>query len=231
MLIGATVAYFYSKHAFEADEFKTMKYSVTTQQLISSDDMHNLVPGKTIPAEISVSNLGEVPLLMRIQYILNGEPMDIENVSVPGWNFGFAVGTQGNNCKYSDEDKAFYNIVVLPAKKVSDSGKETVSTFKHLKSITYTGEGISGNTSEYITEYDREKDKESQNWSATKPATGQKGVKQVCGVTMNMDLKVKVETLQAIDENGEEIDLKWHHDVDYARDWWHKLDYPIDNGS
>ena len=81
-LIISTMAYFYSSHSFGPNIFRVAKYSVTTQELLDESAAQNLEVGQEIPAEISVTNNGEVPSYMTYKsYLQNQEkPQQLANI-------------------------------------------------------------------------------------------------------------------------------------------------------
>lgn len=200
-LIISTMAYFYSSHSFGPNTFRAAKYSVTTQELLDESAAQNLEIGQEIPAEISVTNNGEVPIMVRMQFLIDNKPADVRySKNTPGWQFNMATGAEGNHLAYSPEVGTLYDIQVIPAK----SG-ETATTCKYLKSITYLGQNTTAYTSD---ESDWNKnDPSTATWSKTEPTTGKTGEKKTYVSNANMNLKVKIETLQATDKNGEEITI------------------------
>lgn len=207
-LIISTMAYFYSSHSFDPNTFRAAKYSVTTQELLDESAAQNLEIGQEIPAEISVTNNGEVPIMVRMQFLIDGTPADVRYPkNTPGWKFNMASYTEGNYLAYIEEQGTLYDIQVIPPK----SG-ETATTCKYLKSITYLGSDNikSEETSEYTSDesvWDKS-DPSTATWSETEPTTGKTGKKKTYKASKGMNLKVKIETIQATDENGKEITIQ-----------------------
>ena len=207
-LIISTMAYFYSSHSFGPNTFRAAKYSVTTQELLDESAAQNLEIGQEIPAEISVTNNGEVPIMVRMQFLIDGTAADVrDSANTPGWKFNMAPYTEGNYLAYIKEQGTLYDIQVIPPK----SG-ETATTCKYLKSITYLGSDNikSEETSEYTSDesvWDKS-DPSTSTWSETEPTTGKTGKKKTYKASKGMNLKVKIETIQATDENGKEITIQ-----------------------
>lgn len=202
-LIIGTMAYFYSSYSFDSNVFRTAKYSVTTQELLDENAAQNLTIGQEIPAEISVTNNGEVPIMVRMQFLIDDEPADVrDSANTPGWKFNMASYTEGNYLAYVKELGTLYDIQVIPPK----SG-ETATTCKYLKSITYLGNGQE--TSDYTTDNSdwNNTSPSEATWGRAEPTTGKTGEKKTYVSNANMNLKVKIETIQATDKNGEEITI------------------------
>lgn len=207
-LIISTMAYFYSSHSFDPNTFRAAKYSVTTQELLDESAAQNLEIGQEIPAEISVTNNGEVPIMVRMQFLIDGTAADVrDSANTPGWKFNMAPYTEGNYLAYIKEQGTLYDIQVIPPK----SG-ETATTCKYLKSITYLGSDNikSEETSEYTSDNSdwNKNDPSTSTWSETEPTTGKTGKKKTYKASKGMNLKVKIETIQATDENGKEITIQ-----------------------
>lgn len=220
-LIIGTMAYFYSSYSFDSNVFRTAKYSVTTQELLDKNAAQNLTIGQEIPAEISVTNNGEVPIMVRMQFLIDDEPADVrDSANTPGWKFNMATGAEGNQLGDIEDDGTLYDIQVIPAK----SG-ETVTTCKYLKSITYLGDGTSQTTSGYtIDKSDWNNTSPSKaKWERTEPTTGKTGEKKTYSSNMSMNLKVKIETIQATDKNGEEITIPTGASSRTMLDYWNAL--------
>lgn len=202
------MAYFYSSHSFDPNTFRAAKYSVTTQELLDESAAQNLEIGQEIPAEISVTNNGEVPIMVRMQFLIDGTAADVrDSANTPGWKFNMAPYTEGNYLAYIKEQGTLYDIQVIPPK----SG-ETATTCKYLKSITYLGSDNikSEETSEYTSDNSdwNKNDPSTSTWSETEPTTGKTGKKKTYKASKGMNLKVKIETIQATDENGKEITIQ-----------------------
>lgn len=222
-LIISTMAYFYSSHSFGSNTFRAAKYSVTTQELLDESAAQNLEIGQEIPAEISVTNNGEVPIMVRMQFLIDGTPADVRYPkNTPGWKFNMASYTEGNYLGYIEEQGTLYDIQVIPPK----SG-ETATTCKYLKSITYLGSDNikSEETSEYTSDesvWDKN-DPSTATWSETEPTTGKTGEKKSYKASKGMNLKVKIETIQATDENGKEVTIKTGYSSRVMLAYWNAL--------
>ncbi len=220
------MAYFSSSHSFGPNVFKAAKYSVTTQELLNEETAKSLVPGKEIPAEVSVTNNGEVPIMVRMQFLIDDKPVDVRrSTNTPGWKFNMATGAEGNQLGYITEEGALYDIQVIPAK----SG-ETATTCKYLKSITYLGDGTSQTTSGYTTD---ESDwsttsPSTATWTETEPTTGKTGEKGTYASNMSMNLKVKIETLQATSAQGKEITIPDGASALNMQAYWSRLGHGLD---
>ena len=222
-LIISTMAYFYSSHSFGPNTFRAAKYSVTTQELLDESAAQNLEIGQEIPAEISVTNNGEVPIMVRMQFLIDGTPADVRYPkNTPGWKFNMASYTEGNYLGYIEEQGTLYDIQVIPPK----SG-ETATTCKYLKSITYLGSDNikSEETSEYTSDNSvwNKNDPSTATWSETEPTTGKTGEKKTYASNSNMNLKVKIETIQATDENGKEVTIKTGYSSRVMLAYWNAL--------
>ena len=234
-LITGTTAYFNFSHIFSPNIFNAAKYSVTVQELLDEDVAQNLVPGQEIPVEVSVSNQGEAPIMVRLQFFLDDTPTDVTNQeNTLGWKFNMATVDEGNCLKYSSDDKAFYDIKSIPTKTINENGEEVVTTCKYLKSITYLGGGnvTDRETSEYTTDKSdwATVDPSKSTWNETKLASGQTGEKKTYKASKNMNLKVKVETIQSTTPGGEELDDVFESGyVDDVKEVWKDLNYPVEN--
>ena len=220
-LIISTMAYFYSSHSFGSNTFRAAKYSVTTQELLDESAAQNLEIGQEIPAEISVTNNGEVPIMVRMQFLIDGTPADVRYPkNTPGWKFNMASYTEGNYLGYIEEQGTLYDIQVIPPK----SG-ETATTCKYLKSITYLGDGTSQTTSGYTTDKSdwSTTSPSKATWSETEPTTGKTGEKKTYKASKGMNLKVKIETIQATDENGKEVTIKTGYSSRVMLAYWNAL--------
>lgn len=207
-LIISTMAYFYSSHSFGPNTFRAAKYSVTTQELLDESAAQNLEIGQEIPAEISVTNNGEVPIMVRMQFLIDGTAADVrDSANTPGWKFNMAPYTEGNYLAYIKEQGTLYDIQVIPPK----SG-ETATTCKYLKSITYLGSDNikSEETSEYTSDNSdwNKNDPSTATWDKAEPTTGKTGEKKTYKASKGMNLKVKIETLQATNTQGKEITIQ-----------------------
>lgn len=220
-LIISTMAYFYSSHSFGPNTFRVAKYSVTTQELLDESAAQNLEFGQEIPAEISVTNNGEVPIMVRMQFLIDDKPADVrDSKNTPGWQFNMATGAEGNQLAYIPEEGTLYDIQVIPPK----SG-ETATTCKYLKSITYLGDGTSQTTSGYTTDKSdwSTTSPSTATWDKAEPTTGKTGEKKTYSSNMSMNLKVKIETIQATDENGKEITIQTGDSSRTMLDYWNAL--------
>lgn len=224
-LIISTMAYFYSSHSFGPNTFRAAKYSVTTQELLDESAAQNLEIGQEIPAEISVTNNGEVPIMVRMQFLIDGTAADVrKSANTPGWKFNMATGAEGNQLGYIKDEGTLYDIQVIPPK----SG-ETATTCKYLKSITYLGDGTSQTTSGYTTD---ESDwsttsPSAATWSETEPTTGKTGEKKTYVSNANMNLKVKIETLQATNTQGKEITIPDGASALNMQAYWSRLGHSL----
>ena len=231
ILIIGTTAYFSSSHSFGPNVFKAAQYSVTTQELLNEETAKSLVPGKEIPAEVSVTNNGEVPIMVRMQFLIDDKPVIVrDSANTPGWKFNMATGAEGNHLGYDGDTKIFYDIQIIPPKTIDENGEEKVTTCKYLKSITYLGDGTSQTTSGYTTD---ESDwsttsPSTATWTETEPTTGKTGEKGTYASNMSMNLKVKIETLQATDAKGKSLELyDWAGPLTMMR-YWDALGYSLD---
>ena len=224
-LIISTMAYFYSSHSFGPNTFRVAKYSVTTQELLDESAAQNLEFGQEIPAEISVTNNGEVPIMVRMQFLIDDEPADVRySTNTPGWQFNMATGAEGNQLAYIPEEGTLYDIQVIPPK----SG-ETATTCKYLKSITYLGDGTSQTTSGYTTDKSdwSTTSPSTATWDKAEPTTGKTGEKKTYSSNMSMNLKVKIETLQATTAWGKEITIPDGAGVVYMQKSWNVLGHSL----
>lgn len=224
-LIISTMAYFYSSHSFDSNTFRAAKYSVTTQELLDESAAQNLEIGQEIPAEISVTNNGEVPIMVRMQFLIDDTPVDVRYPkNTPGWKFNMATGAEGNRLGDIEDEGTLYDIQVIPAK----SG-ETATTCKYLKSITYLGDGTSQTTSGYTTDKSdwSTTSPSTATWSETEPTTGKTGEKKTYASNSNMNLKVKIETIQATDENGKEITIPDGASALNMQAYWSRLGHSL----
>ena len=223
ILIIGTMAYFSSSHSFGPNVFKAAKYSVTTQELLDESAAQNLEIGQEIPAEISVTNNGEVPIMVRMQFLIDGTPADVgKSANTPGWKFNMATSAEGNRLGYIKDEETLYDIQVIPPK----SG-ETATTCKYLKSITYLGSDNikSEETSEYTSDKSvwNNNDPSTATWSETEPTTGKTGKKKTYKASKGMNLKVKIETIQATTAWGKEITIPDGAGAVYMQKCWNVL--------
>lgn len=203
-VITATVAYFSSTHEFLPDTLKTKNYNVTTEKLLDTAEAQKMTPNKALNAEVKVTNNGDIPILARITYYWTGDIAMLdsdgeirtgttENTAINlgsnslkglGWNFDV---TNNFECgKDSDGNDVYYYKGVIAGEGVA----------QHLKSITYKGQG-GVKTDDYSTTTD------GTNWSKTiAEGASLKGEKYEYTLSNNATLKVKVETIQATDEDG-----------------------------
>lgn len=219
------MAYFYSFHSFDSNTFRAAKYSVTTQELLDESAAQNLEVGQEIPAEISVTNNGEVPIMVRMQFLIDDTPVDVRYPkNTPGWKFNMAPYTEGNHLAYTPEEGTLYDIQVIPAK----SG-ETATTCKYLKSITYLGDGTSQTTSGYTTDKSdwSTTSPSKATWDKAEPTTGKTGEKKTYKASKGMNLKVKIETIQATDENGKEITIPDGASALNMKAYWSRLGHSL----
>lgn len=226
-LIISTMAYFYSSHSFGPNTFRAAKYSVTTQELLDESAAQNLEIGQEIPAEISVTNNGEVPIMVRMQFLIDNKPADVRySKNTPGWQFNMATVAEGNQLGYIKDEGTLYDIQVIPPK----SG-ETATTFKYLKSITYLGSDniTSEETSEYTTDKSdwSTTSPSTATWDKAEPTTGKTGEKKTYKASKGMNLKVKIETLQATDENGKEITIPDGASALNMQAYWSRLGHSL----
>lgn len=222
-LIISTMAYFYSSHSFDPNTFRAAKYSVTTQELLDESAAQNLEIGQEIPAEISVTNNGEVPIMVRMQFLIDGTAADVgKSANTPGWKFNMATSAEGNRLGYIKDEETLYDIQVIPPK----SG-ETATTCKYLKSITYLGSDNikSEETSEYTSDNSdwNKNDPSTATWSETEPTTGKTGKKKTYKASKGMNLKVKIETIQATTAWGKEITIPDGAGAVYMQKCWNVL--------
>lgn len=222
-LIISTMAYFYSSHSFDPNTFRAAKYSVTTQELLDESAAQNLEIGQEIPAEISVTNNGEVPIMVRMQFLIDGTAADVgKSANTPGWKFNMATSAEGNRLGYIKDEETLYDIQVIPPK----SG-ETATTCKYLKSITYLGSDNikSEETSEYTSDKSvwNNNDPSTATWSETEPTTGKTGKKKTYKASKGMNLKVKIETIQATTAWGKEITIPDGAGAVYMQKCWNVL--------
>ena len=226
-LIISTMAYFYSSHSFGPNTFRAAKYSVTTQELLDESAAQNLEIGQEIPAEISVTNNGEVPIMVRMQFLIDGTAADVgKSANTPGWKFNMATSAEGNRLGYIKDEETLYDIQVIPPK----SG-ETATTCKYLKSITYLGSDNikSEETSEYTSDksvWDKN-DPSTATWDKAEPTTGKTGEKKTYKASKGMNLKVKIETLQATTAWGKEITIPDGAGVVYMQKSWNVLGHSL----
>ncbi len=223
ILIIGTMAYFSSSHSFGPNVFKAAKYSVTTQELLDESAAQNLEIGQEIPAEISVTNNGEVPIMVRMQFLIDGTAADVgKSANTPGWKFNMATSAEGNRLGYIKDEETLYDIQVIPPK----SG-ETATTCKYLKSITYLGSDNikSEETSEYTSDKSvwNNNDPSTATWSETEPTTGKTGKKKTYKASKGMNLKVKIETIQATTAWGKEITIPDGAGAVYMQKCWNVL--------
>lgn len=217
------MAYFYSSHSFDPNTFRAAKYSVTTQELLDESAAQNLEIGQEIPAEISVTNNGEVPIMVRMQFLIDGTAADVgKSANTPGWKFNMATSAEGNRLGYIKDEETLYDIQVIPPK----SG-ETATTCKYLKSITYLGSDNikSEETSEYTSDKSvwNNNDPSTATWSETEPTTGKTGKKKTYKASKGMNLKVKIETIQATTAWGKEITIPDGAGAVYMQKCWNVL--------
>lgn len=222
-LIISTMAYFYSSHSFDPNTFRAAKYSVTTQELLDESAAQNLEIGQEIPAEISVTNNGEVPIMVRMQFLIDGTAADVgKSANTPGWKFNMATSAEGNRLGYIKDEETLYDIQVIPPK----SG-ESATTCKYLKSITYLGSDNikSEETSEYTSDKSvwNNNDPSTATWSETEPTTGKTGKKKTYKASKGMNLKVKIETIQATTAWGKEITIPDGAGAAYMQKCWNVL--------
>lgn len=222
-LIISTMAYFYSSHSFDPNTFRAAKYSVTTQELLDESAAQNLEIGQEIPTEISVTNNGEVPIMVRMQFLIDGTAADVgDSANTPGWKFNMATSAEGNRLGYIKDEETLYDIQVIPPK----SG-ETATTCKYLKSITYLGSDNikSEETSEYTSDNSdwNKNDPSTATWSETEPTTGKTGKKKTYKASKGMNLKVKIETIQATTAWGKEITIPDGAGAVYMQKCWNVL--------
>lgn len=232
-LIISTMAYFYSSHSFGPNTFRAAKYSVTTQELLDESAAQNLEIGQEIPAEISVTNNGEVPIMVRMQFLIDDEPVIVrDSANTPGWKFNMATGAEGNHLGYDGDTKIFYDIQIIPPKTIDENGEEKVTTCKYLKSITYLGSDNikSEETSEYTSDKSvgNKSDPSTATWSETEPTTGKTGKKKTYKASKGMNLKVKIETLQATDAQGKSLELYDGAGPLTMMRYWEALGYSLD---
>lgn len=134
-IIGLTFAYFLSSTDVD-NEFNTADYGTTiTEEFVSPD---NWVPGATEEKRVYVTNIGEVPVAVRISYTeswtsLNGDSLDLTfrkgNKDIAAANFEFGDDFVYNWVKSTENgvDYYYYNAIL-------DSGEETTD---FIKSITF----------------------------------------------------------------------------------------------
>lgn len=226
-LIISTMAYFYSSHSFGPNTFRAAKYSVTTQELLDESAAQNLEIGQEIPAEISVTNNGEVPIMVRMQFLIDNKPADVRySKNTPGWQFNMATVAEGNQLGYIKDEGTLYDIQVIPPK----SG-ETATTFKYLKSITYLGSDniTSEETSEYTTDKSdwSTTSPSTATWDKAEPTTGKTGEKKTYKASKGMNLKVKIETLQATNTQGKEITIPDGASALNMQAYWSRLGHSL----
>lgn len=231
-LIISTMAYFYSSHSFGPNTFRAAKYSVTTQELLDENAAQNLEVGQEIPAEISVTNNGEVPIMVRMQFLIDDEPVIVrDSANTPGWKFNMATAAEGNHLGYDGDTKIFYDIQIIPPKTIDENGEEKVTTCKYLKSITYLGSDNikSEETSEYTSDesvWDKN-DPSTATWDKAEPTTGKTGEKKSYKASKGMNLKVKIETLQATNTQGKEITIPDGASALNMQAYWSRLGHSL----
>lgn len=194
--ITATVAYFSSVHEFNKDTFSTHEYSISTQKVLDEDAISKMVPNKSTAVQVSATNEGSVPALARVTYqtrpLTNkGTPWgndtttgftDVKLEEIENWKFTLNAGTKFEQSGDSN-DKAYYLTKVLTAKDTPDA------MAIHLTNVTYTGNGTKGTTT---TDTKSSENTPTLKTYINKYTVGQDGI----------ELKVKIETIQATNEHG-----------------------------
>ena len=161
--------------------------------------------------------------MVRMQFLIDGTAADVgKSANTPGWKFNMATSAEGNRLGYIKDEETLYDIQVIPPK----SG-ETATTCKYLKSITYLGSDNikSEETSEYTSDKSvwNNNDPSTATWSETEPTTGKTGKKKTYKASKGMNLKVKIETIQATTAWGKEITIPDGAGAVYMQKCWNVL--------
>lgn len=215
--ITATVAWFTSSHQF-VNEFHTPRYSIVTQELFNKEAAANVYPGETVEADVSVTNTGDMPVLVRIKYIKKdtvtygdkGYPEDVAGLdSATGINLGtlsdgWTVNYDGNNkFEFVASDGCYYYKGILKGSGGGEITPENIAA--HIDSLQIVSDyNYTNDTYDY---------RDSNNaWSSASGTgtresnTGEKiTTSQSDSALKDVNVKAVVETIQATDQSGNEL--------------------------
>lgn len=215
--ITATVAYFQSSHQF-VNEFHTPRYSIVTQELFDKEAAANVYPGETVEADVSVTNTGDMPVLVRIKYIEKdteaygdkGYPEDVVSLaSAKGINLntlsdGWTVNyDSNNNFEFVELDGCYYYKGILKGSGGGKIGPENIAA--HIDSLQIV--------STYNSTSDSYDYRDSNNKWSTATGTGTRESNTGENITTSqndsaledVNVKVVVETIQATNKLGNEL--------------------------
>lgn len=227
-VITATVAYFTTWHSFY-NPFKIAKTSVTISELYDTEAASHVVPGETIPADVSIYNnsTDTVPIMARIKYVQKTDGKDFNNwssddfVEATGLNlttyFGDSSLWQANFSK--DGGSKFEQVPGAAAdgfyyyKGVINPGE----TVHHLESLTLKTTATPTNTS-------TENYTEGTGWSTGDGLLGN-GVSGARKTEKTVDtydgeIYVYVETTQATDGEGNMLTSADINSAGAAKEAW-----------
>ena len=204
-LIAATMAYFSSSHSF-TNKFSAAKYSVETYDLFDTEKALDMWPGQTIDASVKVKNTGDVPILVRIKYVIKQllgklpDPFTAEEVEkTAGTNlkgYCFMYGNFNSNKFLFNGDgsdaKFYYQGVIT-----KDDGE-----IEHLKNFRL-GYSYDVSTS-YLQSSDTSEPWKDGKWKGDRSNDKNLGEFRNLGCYPRnfYRIAVYIETIQATDENG-----------------------------
>lgn len=227
-VITATVAYFTTWHSFD-NPFKIAKTSVTISELYDTEAASHVVPGETIPADVSICNnsTDTVPIMARIKYVQKTDGKDFNNwssddfVNAPGLNlttyFGDSSLWQAN---FSESDVSGFEQVPGAAADGFYYYKGVINpeeTVHHLESLTLKTTATPTNTS-------TENYTEGTGWSTGDGLLGN-GVSGARKTEKTVDtydgeIYVYVETTQATDGAGNMLTSDDINSAGAAKEAW-----------
>lgn len=245
-VITATVAYFSSQHRY-SNQFKNQEYKVTTTQVFDRESAQSMVPGQIESLDINVTNKGDTPVLARIKYVslsddeLKAKNWDtdkdgfVEQTELPinafddytGINiqgtFGGMYGedfqgivAEGTNFEKGDDGYYYYKGIL---RKNGEA--------HHLGGIKLLANGTlshaTGDTPEYNTDG-------SENWIEDKGGVSNSTIKKYritsTSGTATCNLFAVIETIQATNETGAELEASNLTDVTSVATAWSALTNP-----
>lgn len=247
-LIIATVAYFSSSHIF-TDLFKTVEYRIETRSMVDADKAANMWPGQTLDSKLFVKNTGECPVLVRIRYLsatgdseealkqnLDRQVENKEIKDVKGINLSNGVTSEGSyvTAKYtfglsdsyvllynSGDGCYYYKGILNPGGEIQHMDTVTLS-YAFKNSATNENLYTESSGEAYFDEnYTRvTKESENQVYEGLYASTSGNGASNPIMV------RAYVETLQAIDKDGNYLDSKTvgdANDADTLKSYWSDL--------
>lgn len=224
--ITATVAWFTSSHQF-VNEFHTPRYSIVTQELFDKEAAANVYPGETVEADVSVTNTGDMPVLVRIKYIKKdteaygdkGYPEDVaglasakgvnlDNIKDDGWTINYD-GTDKFEFVHDKSENgedlptgSYYYKGILKGSGGKAAAAENIAA--HIDSLQIAST-YNSTTNFYSYRSGKDQWSEPSQEDNEISNTGKRITTSQNDVLKDLNVKAVVETIQATDKSGNEL--------------------------